>query len=282
MPAPHTFGITDKGLPAAQASGATRTTRHQAPADGAIVKLSVWMDTLGTPAASVKVRPVIYSVGNALLGRGPSVTIPPSVPGFWLDLPMLDPVPAGVPIRKGTDYRLGVQIGGGSMLLRLYEAVTADGQVATTPFDAGPADPLPTPSAAPDFTCFATFTSAWVPLDQSLDYLARLAFPEAQAFLGSAGPAQTPKYLLDVGWHGTVVDDATGSFAVVRANGPLDALVGKRVVVTHVANRRSVTAVVSKRAAIMDDLSLTRRLFVQLGVLTADVLNCQVQEVPDS
>jgi hypothetical protein len=102
-------------------------------------------------------------------------------------------------------------------------------------------------------------------------YYARLPFGEAQAVLGSTGPIKGSAQSALCGWHGQSLHPETGSFVLVNENGPLAGLVGDRLKIT-LRDRPSPAAVVAYcigRDALDDDLSLTRRLFLQLALLSS-------------
>jgi len=124
---------------------------------------------------------------------------------------------------------------------------------------------------------------AYVPLSTtSLTYISRLPFAEAQAALKLRGTRRASRHLISLGWHGTKTDADRGSFAVVRADGPLVGLLGKRVRVS-IRGRRSriVYAYVHALGEVAEDLTLTRRLFQELGSLGETTLLAAVEEVDD-
>lgn len=116
--------------------------------------------------------------------------------------------------------------------------------------------------------------------DDQLDHdlmIARRAFPVAQELL--AGPVlRTESESAAVGWHDTGVSPETGSIALVPEDGDLVDLVGHLVRVDrHLAgSTRTVYAYVYGTAAIADDLSLSRRCFLGLGILANETLECEI------
>lgn len=110
--------------------------------------------------------------------------------------------------------------------------------------------------------------------------IARRSFPTAQSLF--EGPVlREATANAQIGWHDTEVCAETGAIALVPADGELTDLVGEIVVVKRRLPReiRSVYAYVLARAALADDLSLSRRAFLHLGPLAAEFLECSVEVV---
>lgn len=116
----------------------------------------------------------------------------------------------------------------------------------------------------------------WVPpAGATEEYYASLPFATAQAKLAETAPNPMTWQLVTCEWHGTRVDPNRGSFAVVRADGPLAGLVGERLRVSF--GGREVFVYVVATRAIDDDLSLARRAFAALAVLSTETLNVGVE-----
>lgn len=110
--------------------------------------------------------------------------------------------------------------------------------------------------------------------------IARRAFPTSQGLF--AGPVlREADTAARIGWHDTEVCAETGAIAVVPAGGDLDNLVGEIVVVKRRLARevRGVYVYVLARAAVIDDLSLSRRAFLHLGLLSSESLTCSVEVI---
>ena len=85
---------------------------------------------------------------------------------------------------------------------------------------------------------------------------------------------------MDAGWHDTQTHPETGAFALVRTGAGLDDLVGEILRVTSAApSARSVYVYCLGSAGVPTDLSLTRRGFAALGLLSLESLACLVEVV---
>lgn len=107
------------------------------------------------------------------------------------------------------------------------------------------------------------------------DFYATLPFADAQAVLRSTVPEPRTARLATCEWHSTMIDPGRGSFAVVRRGGPLEELLGERILVT--AGGRSVAAYVTALREIEEDLSLYRRAFLALATLATERLTVKVE-----
>lgn len=106
----------------------------------------------------------------------------------------------------------------------------------------------------------------------------RRAFPVAQALLEGPVLRQEAEGAV-IGWHGSATHPETGSVALVREDGEFSELVGNIVRIDRRLSgaTRSVYAYVVSTAPIEDDLSLSRRAFLGLGVLANETLDCSIQ-----
>lgn len=110
--------------------------------------------------------------------------------------------------------------------------------------------------------------------------VARRAFPVAQELL--AGPVlRKAAIAARIGWHNNDVCAETGPVAVVPAGGQLEELVGEVVVVKRRLPEaiRGVYVYVVGRSPVIDDLSLSRRAFLHLGLLASEFLECSVEVI---
>lgn len=110
--------------------------------------------------------------------------------------------------------------------------------------------------------------------------VARRAFPVAQSIFGGAVLREAAT-VARVGWFDTEVCAETGAVAVVPPEGELADLVGEIVVVKRRLPRevRAAYVYVLARAATIDDLTLSRRAFLHLGLLSAEFLTCSVEVI---
>lgn len=115
--------------------------------------------------------------------------------------------------------------------------------------------------------------------------LARLPFKEAQAGLFAATDSRP--VFARLGWHGQDLDPRLGSYALVAAHGPCAGLVGRRIrVQTAARDRKPVFAyvILAIEDAILDpvDITLTRRVFMELALASATYVQSIVQTVVSS
>lgn len=263
-----------------------RVSGFTLPYDSRISKLSVACDGLGgaAPTLSAKLRGVVYQ-GNVLLGMGDEATVMSGDQLGWVDLPFWGAIPNG-PIGTvvGGTIEFGVLVGGDGGVLRIaqIEPQPPGGRTNADTYTDGASDPFGTATTlTAQMSIFATLTGLWTPLaTEPYETIARMGFLDAQRLLETIIEADSPKYATAATWHGTRVDPNRGSFAVVRAGGPLAGLVGHRIVVTTTGpvTKRSVIVYVFAAKSVLDaDLSLARRPFAQLELLSADTLDVTVQ-----
>lgn len=95
-----------------------------------------------------------------------------------------------------------------------------------------------------------------------------------RAFAGVVDPAR-PRYVLDVGWYDTGIDDNEGAFCMVRTGSPLEELVGD---VVHVRRgTRSGLVYCVGAASIATDLALARPAFLRFGPLSDETFRAVAQ-----
>lgn len=110
--------------------------------------------------------------------------------------------------------------------------------------------------------------------------IARRAMPVAQELLAGA-VLREAAIGAKVGWHDTTVCAETGAIAIVPSEGDLVDLVGEVIVVKYPtpSEIRGVYAYVLGRAPLVDDLSLSRRAFLELGLLSSEFLECSIEVI---
>lgn len=127
-----------------------------------------------------------------------------------------------------------------------------------------------------EIAMFATyFQDALSPAISDIQ-IGRYPFAEAQAIFGEDPPQEGTSSVATCSWHGTILNPERGSFCVVQRGGRFADLVGDRVRVSTFTGR-AVNAYVIAEAELEDDISLTRRLFMELGLLSADDLNVRIE-----
>lgn len=83
---------------------------------------------------------------------------------------------------------------------------------------------------------------------------------------------------LDVGWHETTVDPELGAVAVVQDGAGLDDWIGETLRVTsQVHTDRSIFVYVLGSRGVPTGLSLSRRAFLALGLLSLSSLTCSIE-----
>lgn len=108
--------------------------------------------------------------------------------------------------------------------------------------------------------------------------IARRAFPVSQELF--EGPVlREASSAAEVGWFDTEVCAETGAVAVVPPDGELADLVGELIVVKHrlPTQIRGVYVYVLGRAVVPEDLALSRRAFLHLGLLSSEFIECTVE-----
>lgn len=242
---------------------------------GYVPAISAYVDGLGGGSGVALARPVLWSGDpSTVLAVGGEVAIATGDEAGWVQFPLYEEYPGGVPLPEGEYVVLGLHFGGATEVARLY-GETGGGAVLATPYD----DPLPDALAGavedmlPSFV--APYVTDWTPPPAAeLAWYARLPFDEAQRFLGATGPTDKHR-AMTCGWHGASFDKEQGSFALVRTGGPLDALVGEKIAVRY--GQHVVYAYVNGGADVIEDLSLTRRLFQELAPLATYELSVGVE-----
>ena len=265
------------------AADTKRVARVEFGAEQLVTKLTAYLDGLGVTGGgqAQAARAVIYNEAGVLVAQGSEVLIPSAAPVGWYDFPF-DPATAGARVTAGL-YDLGLIVGGLTDLIRIKgDASSArGGKWNADTYGDGAAAAFGAPTVvASDLSIFATGAAIWEPSEDETDfYYSRLPMAEAQAELGEETPAPNPLYLAQVGWHHTRLDPEWGTFAIVNDEGPLIGLLGERVKVTVRAGtvERSVICYVHNYGELDEDISLTRRCFFELGLLSEDSLEATVE-----
>lgn len=242
---------------------------------GKLSKLSAYIDGGGEVGRQV-FRGVVYDSDLALIGYGNEALLDSATGQSWVDLrferdPALD-LPAG------TLY-IGLHAGASANVCRVAvnAALSEPRYRITDTYSDGPAATISLPAAGDTLLVFAT-TFAHRPVPFATDgELARLDFPDAQVALGVGPPERASFKVASCEWHGTLLDEEVGSFAIVNVAGPLVDLVGERIRLR--CGRRYAYAYVHRQTELDCDLSLTRRLFSALAPLASEDIIVDVQTV---
>lgn len=106
----------------------------------------------------------------------------------------------------------------------------------------------------------------------------RRAFPEAQRLLAGT-PFSRVGTTTDVGWHSTETHPELGSsHALVRSDAGLDDLIGEVLRITR-GSREPIFVWVIGARDLPTDVSVARRAFMELGLLSVESVECVVEVV---
>lgn len=101
------------------------------------------------------------------------------------------------------------------------------------------------------------------------------AFPKAMALISSQPESRVGDFVT-VGWHSLDVDPATGPAGVVRIGGPLDPdLIGEVLRLTFEGHELFVLVLGARD--VDADLSVSRRAFMELGLLARETVDAVVE-----
>lgn len=242
--------------------------------DGLALKLTLPLDGLGPGSGGQVLRGVIYEgkVGGALVAQSAEVAIADGTPLTWVDFSFLTVSASGVPLPKGT-YYIGIHAGPTTDAARMYASGVQSG--ITDAYSNGPAATVgSTPSTG--LSVFLTTIRAFLPGSTVPDQMvAGLSVPDATEFFGTAtGPDRATVARASCGWHGTKFAEEQGAFAIVKLDGPLSGLVGERIQIRN--DDRVTYAYVYDERDIIEDISVTRRVFMELADPTDDELDVTV------
>lgn len=115
----------------------------------------------------------------------------------------------------------------------------------------------------------------WNTGDYEDEYLAQLPWMESQEAFAFGGPVPRSARAATVGWHGTDWDPMTPAFAIVNPAGPMADLVGERLKVTY--RRKSVYVFCHDESNVIEDLSLTKRAFIDLAAPAMEELHATIE-----
>lgn len=255
-----------------------------APVDAEAIKLSAYLDGLGPSSGEQVLRGFIIDVTANTIEVTDEVVVEDDAEAIWVDLTFAE----RVPVVAGSTYRIGLAFGDSDTCARLYLDGTTDGKRKADTYSDGTVTTFSSPTAIGEPAVFATYiTPATTPEPNEDDaYYARRAFDSAQAVLGSTGAVLGSRTNGSCGWHGTWLDPEPqgGSFAIVQEDGPMAEMVGDRVRIST-SDGRSVAAYVHRAMdldADGDDISVSRRLFAELGLLAQESLSVQVEVLGDA
>lgn len=236
-----------------------------------LVKITLPLDGGGSGTGDQTLRAMVYegAAGGALLGTSDEVVIADGAALEWVDFAFPD-----LPLLPVGDYYLAVGASSATTTARAYGtgALTsttdtyADGPLATVPGS---------PSLNAGLSIFALLIAPYAPGEQVSDrQIATLPMPNATAVFGSSAPDSSMVAAATCGWHGSRFAQETGAFAIVKLDGPLSDYVGERVQVRY--EDRTTYVFVYDERDIIEDISLTRRAFMDLAEPSADELDVTV------
>jgi hypothetical protein len=256
-----------------------RVCRVQLPEDGYLVKLGVYLDTLGDADAKQLARGIVYAADGSLIGQTAETTLPPTMNAGWAEFRFSEP--EGVPC-EAQQIDIGLIGGSSGGLIRMYGNADSvrGGKYATDSYTDGPSDPFGAATAVTsDLSIYATYTTGWTLPRETDFWYGRLPYRESQDKLGETGPLARTAVTAQATWHGTAFDGEWGAFVLVKTHGDLEDRIGERLKITrkYKGKKRIVYAYCHGEAVMEHDLSLTRQLFGKLGPLSADFLRVSVE-----
>lgn len=281
-------GRTDVGLAAYEMAADTkRVGRFNMPIQAALAKGSAYLDGLGSGALGAQVcRMVIYDTADNLVAVSDEVTVALGQPARWVDFGFS--ALRGKLVLPPGDFFAGLHVGGYTNTIRVYGSGPhgMGGKWNSDTYSDGSSAVFGAATAvSSDLSLFLSYFKPYAmlrPVETDM-YFARLPYAVAQSVLSLGGPSGVQR-LVQVGWHDTFIDPETGSVALVRDDSVLMDLLGERVKVTtqEVPVPRSVVAyvhnVVDPRA-VEWDLSLSRHLYAQLGLLGSTTITAVAEAV---
>jgi hypothetical protein len=255
----------------------------EVPGQGLIGKLSVYLDGQGPGSGTAVATGLVYDTLGHFVARTDELSIPGGFAGQWVDF-HFSALPGGCPIGPG-HFSFGLHLGGGSNVVRVRTTPSALGGIMNPDVYAdGPTFAIGSGTALSSaLSLYAIATSAFVPVRNALemDY-GRLPWYAAEAKFSETAPLKGTAIAASAAWHGTYMDEERGAFAVVQTGGMFDTWLGERVKITTrpIENKiRSVVAYVHNYAAIDDDISLTRRGWMQIALPGFDRLRVTVERM---
>jgi hypothetical protein len=274
------FGKTNVGATTTTVQADTkRVSRYHCLESCFVPKLSMYLDGLGGGDGTALLKAVVYDTDGNLIAVGDEVQILSGSQPGWVDLGFS--TPGGVPFEVA-DYDMGFLAGGETNIVRSYaDPEDVGGKFNSDTYSDGPADPFGSATASDGrLSLFATFIKTWVPTANATDlYYARLPFAESQSVFSAGGPLKTPVFRADVGWYGDAVDSEHGAFCLVNQGSEFEQLIGERIKITRADrfNGGTIYCFVHNRYGLVDDLAVTRRMFLALGYPAADNFPCTIE-----
>lgn len=264
--------------------------RIEVPDGGAaLVRLAAHLDGLGGVQGQQAVFGVLYdSSGRRRAASGPVAVVSGQVAGI-VDFVL----PDGVMLEGGV-YWAGVSSGPAGGVVRFasqpLDRSTVDAlHRAGVEFAGAPpatvAGALAPDPAAPVPAVYVHAVDRFVVPAVPDEELLTLPWEVAQGALSATGPVPGTGRRAVIGWHGPMTD-ATECAAIVRSDGPLADLVGQRVRLTRRIGprRREVAVYVADEQPWPggfepEDLSVSRRAWLELGDWALDSLEVTVEEL---
>lgn len=259
------------GVPVERDTDTKRVSRFLVPLDGYIVKLTLWLDGLGSGVGDQVHKAVVYGSGGELRGEGVETTVKDGQAAWWTDFLFSTPVA----VTAGEEIDFGLLSGPAANTTRVWELAAdgAGGRWNANTYTAGAVDPFGASTPLAGRVCgFVTHSIGWKPPENMDDfYYARLPFAESQEIFSVGSLAISPIFNVDCGWYGQDLDDELGAFAIVQEGGKYESLLGERVQIRRRDDStRVVHAFVHDRYPLLEPIAVTRRLFLALGYLAAD------------
>lgn len=272
------FGpITPGGSFSALSMDFLRLNEVVLPEGERLVGVYVWLDGGGSSSGTQAMRGVVYDAASkALLAEGDEVSVPDDLEGGWVALPF----PYGSHPELPTEVLYGVHSGPTANVVRFqFGASTITRYNRADTYSDGAPNPLAGEAATADsaYSIYLLTTTVWTGPDTADEHIAALPFGESQRIFAIGGPVAGSARLVTCGWHGTKTDPNIGAYGIARADGPLADYVGERVRVRDSESQRVVYVYIVDEADVIEDLSLTRRAFMELGLASTEELSAVVE-----
>lgn len=247
-------------------------------ADGQrVTRLLAYIDGHGPTAGDMAVRGVLYTAAGALLAETEALVVLEGSDVAWYEFRFAERV---VPPAGGIVY--GYQTGPTGFAARAWLLNQTPGhsyRLATDSYSDGPGDHAFSLTADRALLAYLeTIPVAPYELEVADELLAALPFPDAQrALMGPPDPREKWSNV-PCGWHGTYQDPELGAFAIARVGGPLEDLIGERLLVTY--HGRQLAVYCHAVDDVAEDLSLTAQGFLRLALLATDEIRVKVAVIP--
>lgn len=232
---------------------------------GLLSAYAAWLDGGGSGSGNQPLRALLYDDDSrALVAISDEVVIPDGLPVQIVTFPF-----SGGTHWKGGRLLAGLWSGppsGSARVVALGGAAT--GLLTGMPYEVAPPNAGLGGAVSPRPYGFVTTSGVAVTPDLSDEELAAYGWNTAQLMLAGSVESGSQR-ATSVEWHHTSLEGHEGSFALVRAGGPLEELVGDVVRVTF-GNESVYVYVIDAEDDLDADLSLARRAFMQLANLASD------------